>query len=84
MERILKASGADEETKQKSVMRMISKRIPAPVSEEFQRGFVNRWPNVKPSQVELMMMFFCVQVRVSEPSGGRQDRDSSCGAEGGV
>ncbi|KAF9216088.1 hypothetical protein BGZ59_011099 [Podila verticillata] len=57
-ERILKASSVDEETKQKSVMRMVSKRIPTPVSEEFQRGFVNRWPNVKPPQVELMMTFF--------------------------
>ncbi|KAF9375728.1 hypothetical protein CPB97_011271 [Podila verticillata] len=62
VERILKASGADEETKQKWVMRMISKRIPAPVSEEFQRGFVNRWPNIKPPQVELMMTFFALRL----------------------
>ncbi|KAI9233386.1 MAG: hypothetical protein BYD32DRAFT_465367 [Podila humilis] len=31
VKRILKASGADEETKRKSVMRMILKRIPASV-----------------------------------------------------
>jgi len=62
VEKILKASGADEDTKRKWVTRMISKRIPAPVSEEFQWGLVDRWPNVKPPQVEFIMMFFAVRL----------------------
>ncbi|KAF9375727.1 hypothetical protein CPB97_011270 [Podila verticillata] len=59
IKKILKASGADEETQRTYVMRTID-RMPDLVRDELQSQFVTDWEKAKPPRLEELMHFFFI------------------------